>query len=86
MIDMHSKYNNMHKSKMFYLLIYINNHILICINCMLSMHPKRSIGMLLFVFSSISSMLLDKVFSMYDTIIFMWRLALDGIIVCVPKV
>ena len=28
MIDIHSKYNNMHKSRMFYALIYINNHII----------------------------------------------------------
>ena len=35
-IDIHSKYDNMHKNGMFYALIYINNHIIICINCMLS--------------------------------------------------
>ena len=28
MIDMHSKYDNMHKNEMFYALIYINNHII----------------------------------------------------------
>ena len=36
MIDMHSKYDNMHKNEIFYALIYINNHIITCINGMLS--------------------------------------------------
>ena len=36
MIDMHSNYDNMHKIGMFYVLIYINNHIIACVNCMLS--------------------------------------------------
>ena len=30
MIDMHSKYDNMHKNRMFYALIYINNHVIAC--------------------------------------------------------
>ena len=33
MIDMYSKYDNMHKNGMFYALICINNHIIISINC-----------------------------------------------------
>ena len=33
---MHSKYDNIHKNEMFYVLIYINNHIIISINCILS--------------------------------------------------
>ena len=33
MIDMHSKYDNMHKNEMFYALIWINNHILAYVNC-----------------------------------------------------
>ena len=37
MIDMHSKYDNMHKNGMFYALICINNHIIACVNFMLSM-------------------------------------------------
>ena len=36
MIDMYSKYDNMHKNEMFYTLIFINNHVIIDINCMLS--------------------------------------------------
>ena len=32
MIDMHSKYGNIHKNKMFYGLIYINNHIIVRVN------------------------------------------------------
>ena len=32
MIDMHSKYDNMHKNGMFCANICINNHIIICIN------------------------------------------------------
>ena len=36
MIDMDSKYDNMHKSGMFYALICIDNHIIICMNYMLS--------------------------------------------------
>ena len=38
---MHSKYNNMHKNEMFYALIYVNNHILECVNCMLSKGKKE---------------------------------------------
>ena len=30
MIDMHSKYDNMHKNRMFYALICINNRIIAC--------------------------------------------------------
>ena len=30
MIDMHSKYDNMHKNEMFYALICINNHVIAC--------------------------------------------------------
>ena len=33
-IDMHSKYDNMHKNRIFY--AQICNHIITCINCMLS--------------------------------------------------
>ena len=36
MLDMHSKYDNRHKNGMFYALIYINNQIIACVNCMLS--------------------------------------------------
>ena len=36
MIDMHSKYNNMHTSGIFNTLICINNHVNSCINYMLS--------------------------------------------------
>ena len=36
MIDIHSKYDNMHKNRMFYAKICINNHIIQCINYMLS--------------------------------------------------
>ena len=37
MIDMHLKYDNMHKNEIFYALICINNDIITCINCMLLM-------------------------------------------------
>ena len=37
MIDIHSKHDNMHKSGMFYALICINDHIISCIICMLSL-------------------------------------------------
>ena len=33
---MHSKYDNMHKNRMIYPLICINNDIIACVNCMLS--------------------------------------------------
>ena len=36
MIEMHSKYDNMHTNGMFYALICINNHVLSCYDCMLS--------------------------------------------------
>ena len=32
MIDMHSKYDNMHKNRVWYALIYINNHIIAYVN------------------------------------------------------
>ena len=35
-IDMHSKYDNIHKNEMFYANIYINNHIIKFTNCMIS--------------------------------------------------
>ena len=40
MIDMHSKYDNMHKNGMFCALICINNLIIACINYMLSRHQR----------------------------------------------
>ena len=40
-IDMHSKYDNMHKNEMFYALVCINNYIISCINCMLSASEAR---------------------------------------------
>ena len=40
MIDMHSKYANMHKSRIFYVIIYINNYVIIAINCMLSTNDR----------------------------------------------
>ena len=36
MIDMHLKFDNMHKNRIFYALIFINNHIISCIDFMLS--------------------------------------------------
>ena len=36
MIDMHSKYGNIHTNRIFNALNYINNHVNSCINCMLS--------------------------------------------------
>ena len=36
MIDIHSKFYNMHTNEIFYVLICIKNHINLCINCMLS--------------------------------------------------
>ena len=48
MIDMHSKYDNMHKNGMFYALIFIKNYIITCINCMLSplSHSQLSFAVL----------------------------------------
>ena len=37
MIDMHSKYDNMHKNEIFYALICINNHIIACVTSMFSL-------------------------------------------------
>ena len=42
MIDMLSKYDNMHTNEMFYVLILINNHIITCINCMLLVADAKS--------------------------------------------
>ena len=38
MIDMHSKYDNVHKNVIFYALICINNRIIVCSNFMLSIN------------------------------------------------
>ena len=35
MIDMHSKYDNMHRNEMFYAWICTTSHVIISINCML---------------------------------------------------
>ena len=35
-MNMHSKYDNVHKNGMFYALIWINNHVIIIINFILS--------------------------------------------------
>ena len=35
MIDMHSKYDNVHKNQLFYALIWLNNYKINIINCML---------------------------------------------------
>ena len=43
MIDMHSKYDNMHKNEMVYVLICINNLIISSINYMLSTINSSSI-------------------------------------------
>ena len=37
MIDVHSKYDNMHKNEMFYVLICFNSHVIISRNFMLSL-------------------------------------------------
>ena len=36
MIEMHSKYDNMHINVMFYAINCMNNHVLSCYDCMLS--------------------------------------------------
>ena len=41
MLSMHSKYNNIHKNEMFNALICINNHVIMSINCMLSLTPFK---------------------------------------------
>ena len=41
MIDMRSKYDNMHKNGIFYALICINNHIVACVNYVLSIIGGR---------------------------------------------
>ena len=43
MIEMHSKYHNMHQNGMFYALICINNHIISCINCVLLTKRDREV-------------------------------------------
>ena len=41
MIDIYSKHDNMHKNGMFYALICFNNHIIFCINYMLSKDNRK---------------------------------------------
>ena len=43
MMNMHSMYDNMHKNKIFYTLIYINNHVITSINCMLSVPQQVAV-------------------------------------------
>ena len=40
MIEMYLKYDNMHTNKIFNALIFINNHVNSCKNCMLSRMPS----------------------------------------------
>ena len=42
MIEMHSKYDNMHTNRIFNTLNCINNHVNLCMNCMLSTTPNIS--------------------------------------------
>ena len=42
MIEMHSKYDNMHINGMFYALFCINNHVLSCYDCMLSLRQEMT--------------------------------------------
>ena len=42
MIEMHSKYDNMHTNRIFNILNCINNHLNLCMNCMLSTTPNIS--------------------------------------------
>ena len=45
MIDIYSKYNDIHKNEMFYVLIWINDHIISCIIYILShAHNKLTLG------------------------------------------
>ena len=44
MIEMHSKYDNMHTNRIFNTLNYINNNVNSCINCMLSVGYLRRIS------------------------------------------
>ena len=41
MIDIYSKYDNMHENRIFYALICFNNHIISCIICMLSRRERN---------------------------------------------
>ena len=43
MIEMHSKYDNMHTNRIFNVLNCINNHVNSCINCMLSVGSEARI-------------------------------------------
>ena len=51
MINMHSKYDNMHKNRIFYALICVNNLIITCIDCMLLliMSPRKDEASIEFV-------------------------------------
>ena len=45
MIEMHSKYDNMHINGMFYALFCINNHVLSCLDFISSLHqPVDPLG------------------------------------------
>ena len=47
MIEMHSKYDNMHTNRIVNALNYINNNVNSCINCMLSHILQKKIDMVL---------------------------------------
>ena len=42
MLNMHSKHDNMHKNGIFYALIFINKHIISCVNSMLSANTSNN--------------------------------------------
>ena len=48
MIEMHSKYGNMHTNRIFNALNCINNHVKLCINCGLKTQRLKKLGFLIF--------------------------------------
>ena len=58
MINIHAKYDNIHKNEMFYSLIYINKHIISCINYMLLViTPLGVVILLLFLDNGLEKIL-----------------------------
>ena len=47
MIEMHLKYNNMHRNRIFNALICINNHVNLCMNFMLSNLKYTILGIIM---------------------------------------
>ena len=68
MIDIHSKYDNMHKNEIFYALVSINNLVIRSISCMLSKVKKQiQTTQINFLVNPLDSSLMDTMWPISQT-------------------